>query len=412
MSLAFEERLAERTRGVASSAIREILKVATRPDVTSFAGGLPAPELFPLTAIREAADKVLSQHGSSALQYGATDGVLGLRQHIAESESDKEARAAAVAHMAAPPRIAPDEVMITTGSQQALDLVSKLLVDPGDLVGTEDPSYLGGLQALRLHQARFAPIAMDDDGVRPDRLGAVVDQRTKLVYLMPTFQNPSGRTMPTSRRREVAGVLSEVGVPLIEDDPYGDLYFSMPPGPALRSFLPQQTLRLGTFSKTLAPGLRLGWIVGPREVVARLTQLKQSGDLHTSTLSQYVALEVLRSGVMDAHLEGLRSVYSRRAAAMIEALEEHFPAEVNFTKPEGGMFVWVELPSRVDAAPLLPIAIEQEKVAYVPGAPFHPNGGGGNTLRLNFTHASEDVIEKGVARLGRIVRLALEGQLA
>jgi len=311
MSPAFTARLAERTKGVTSSAIREILKVATRPDVTSFAGGLPAPELFPLDAIREAADRVLSGHGAAALQYGATDGVLALRQHIAEAVSDSEAGAAAAAGLGAPERLTPDQVMITTGSQQALDLISKLLIDPGDVVGTENPSYLGGLQAFRLHQARLIAVAMDHEGARPDSLASTVGPEAKFIYLLPTFQNPTGKSMSNARRLAVAATLAEVGVPVVEDDPYGALYFDAPPGPSLRSLVPDLALGLGTFSKTLAPGLRLGWIVGPREVIAKLTQLKQSGDLHSSTLCQYVALDVLRSGAMSAHLERLRAVTAR-----------------------------------------------------------------------------------------------------
>lgn len=409
MSPAFDARLAERTKGVTSSAIREILKVATRPDVTSFAGGLPAPELFPLEAIRMAAEKVLSEHGAAALQYGATDGVLGLRQHLAEAVSDSEAAAALAAGLPAPERVTPDMVMITTGSQQALDLIAKLLVDPGDLVGAENPSYLGGLQAFRLHQARFAGVEMDDDGAIAESLAENVGPDAKFVYLLPTFQNPTGRTMPVHRRVHVAETMAAVGVPVVEDDPYGSLYFHEPAGPSLRSLLPELALGLGTFSKTLAPGLRLGWIVGPKQVIAKLTQIKQSGDLHSSTLSQYIALEVLRSGAMDGHLERLRLAYRERAEAMLGSLTDSFPDSVRFTRPTGGMFVWVELPPGVEAAPLLPIAIEEEKVAFVPGAPFHPNGGGGNTLRLNFTHASPDVIRSGVARLGRVVSRALEG---
>lgn len=412
MPAAFERRLAVRTKGVTSSAIREILKVATRPDVTSFAGGLPAPELFPLDAIRVATNKVLTEHGATALQYGATDGVLALRQLLCESISDREAAAAEAAGLARPERLTPDMVMITTGSQQALDLIAKLLVDPGDLVGAENPSYLGGLQAFRLHQARFAPISMDEDGARAEAFDAPSVRDAKLLYLLPTFQNPTGRTMSVERRVAVSRVLAELGVPVVEDDPYGELYFDQPAGPTIRSLLPELTLAIGTFSKTLAPGLRLGWIAGPKTVIARLTQLKQSGDLHTSTLSQYVALEVLRSGEMASHLERLRQAYRERAEAMLSSLAASFSSDVRFTRPSGGMFVWVELPHGIDAAPLLPVAIEQEKVAFVPGAPFHPNGGGENTLRLNFTHASPDVIRSGIARLGRVLNRSLTTSLA
>lgn len=394
----FEQRLSARTRGVTSSAIREILKVASRPDITSFAGGLPAPEYFPIDAMRAAADRVLSNYGRQALQYAATEGVGELRELIAATVSAQEPAAPVTA----------ENVILTTGSQQALDLVAKVLLDPGDLVVTEDPSYLGALQAFRLFQASYAPVAMDDEGVEPDALAAALARNPKFAYLLPTFQNPTGRTMGRERRETVARLVERHRVPLVEDDPYGAIYFERPAGPSLRSLAPDWTLALGTFSKTLAPGLRLGWVVGPAAWVARLAQVKQSADLHTSTLSQYVALEVLKSGALEPHLEVLRGVYRERCEAMLQALEEHFPAGSRWTVPTGGMFVWVELPSGVDVSPLLPKVVAEERVAYVPGAPFHPNGGGLNTMRLNFTHAPAEVVRDGVARLGRALTRALE----
>lgn len=408
MPNAFDARLAARARGAKSSAIREILKVTARPDIVSFAGGLPAPELFPLEAMRQAAARCLAEGGAQALQYGPTDGDLALRTAIAEQVTASDAAAAAAAGVPRPRAVTADEVMITTGSQQALDLVSKLLLDPDDLMVTENPSYLGALQSFRLHQARFATVAMDDDGAEPGSLREALGQDPKFVYLLPTFQNPTGRSMSTERRVQVSAILGEFGVPVVEDDPYGALYFDAPPGPSLRSLQPELTLALGTFSKTLAPGLRLGWVVGPAAVLARLTQLKQSADLHTSTLSQKVALEVMRSGMLPDHLERLRSVYAERRDAMLTAIDSYFPPSARITRPSGGMFVWVELPERVDAARLLPIAVEQEKVAFVPGEPFHPNGGGQNTLRLNFTHTPSDVILDAVGRIGRVFERALE----
>ena len=276
---------------------------------------------------------------------------------------------------------------------------------------TENPSYLGALQAFRLHEARFAAVDMDEDGATVESLKTALALDPKFAYLLPTFQNPTGRSMSTARRLAVAAVIGEAGVPVVEDDPYGALYFGTAPGPSLRSLQPQLTISLGTFSKTLAPGLRLGWVVGPPSVIARLSQLKQSADLHTSTLSQHVALEVLRSGAMPAHLALLRSVYAERCQAMLSAIALHFPAAARFTRPTGGMFVWVELPKGVDAARLLPRAIEEEKVAFVPGEPFHPNGGGENTLRLNFTHSRPEVILDAIGRLGRMFDRALAGTL-
>lgn len=398
MSDPFEQRLSARAKGVTSSAIREILKVANRPDIISFAGGLPAPDYFPIDAMRAAADRVLSQNGRAALQYAATEGVWELREFIAEQTTAKEPQAP----------VGPENVLLTTGSQQALDLVSKVLLDPADEVVTENPSYLGALQAFKLFQATFRTVAMDDEGAEPGALAEALAGTTKFAYLLPTFQNPTGRSMGPARRQAVARVVEGRGVPLVEDDPYGAIYFAEPPGPSLRSLAPDLTLALGTFSKTLAPGLRLGWVIGPSAWVARLSQAKQSADLHTSTLSQHVALEVLRSGGMEAHLEALRGVYFERCQAMLEALGEHFPRGSRWTVPTGGMFVWVELPGGVDAAALLPRVVAEEKVAYVPGAPFHPNGGGLNTMRLNFTHAPAEVVRDGVARLGRALTRVLE----
>ncbi|HRN17905.1 MAG: PLP-dependent aminotransferase family protein [Trueperaceae bacterium] len=398
MSDPFDQRLSTRVKGVTSSAIREILKVANQPDIISFAGGLPAPDYFPIEAMRVAADRVLSQRGRSALQYGATEGVPELRELIAERATEQEPQAP----------VGPENVILTTGSQQALDLVSKVLLDPGDLMITEDPTYLGALQAFRLFQATYHTVAMDDEGALPDALREGLEQSPKFAYLLPTFQNPTGRTMGRRRREAVAELFREYQVPLVEDEPYSALYFDGPAGPSLRSLAPDLTLALGTFSKTLAPGLRLGWVIGPAAWVARLAQVKQSADLHTSTLSQHVALEVLTSGALEPHLDVLRGVYQERCQAMLEALAEHFPKGSRWTVPTGGMFVWVELPEGVDVAPLLPRVVAEEKVAYVPGAPFHPNGGGLNTMRLNFTHAPTDVVRDGVARLGRALARALD----
>lgn len=395
----FTTRLAERMRGVKSSAIREILKLASQPDVISFAGGLPAPELFPIDEMRAAADAVLARDGSKALQYGPTEGLLALRELIAERTNAADPHAAPVS---------ADNVIVTTGSQQALDLVSKVLLDPGSPIATEDPSYLGALQAFRLFQAKFLPVAMDEEGAEPAALEAALKQAPRFGYILPTFQNPTGRTMSAGRREAVAELFLKHQVPLVEDDPYGELYFGAPARPTLRSLAPDVTLHLGTFSKVLAPGLRLGWVVGPRDWVKRLVEVKQSADLHTSSVTQYVANEVMRSGAIEAHLVRLRQVYGERCQAMLEAIAEHFPAGSRWTAPSGGMFVWVELPAGVDSGELLPRVVAEEKVAYVSGGPFHPSGGGGNTMRLNFTHASSEVIRDGVARLGKALTRALE----
>jgi len=395
----FVDRLAGRLQTLKSSAIREILKLASQPDVTSFAGGLPAPELFPMDEIRAAADRVLQRVGHRALQYGPTDGVPELRALIAERASAADPGA---------PAVDPEQVLVTTGSQQALDLLAKALIDPGDPIVTENPSYLGALQAFRLFQASYWTVGMDDEGAIPSELEPLLARSPKFAYILPTFQNPTGRTMGQARREEVASLFEKYQVPLVEDDPYGSLTFGPRSGSTLRALAPDVTLHLGTFSKILAPGLRLGWVIGPKEWVARLSQVKQSADLHTSSLSQYVALEVMRSGAIEGHIERICASYHERCSAMLQSIEEHFPAGSKWTVPTGGMFVWVELPAGVDTAALLPRVVAEEKVAYVSGAPFHPNGGGENTMRLNFTHASPEVVREGVARLGKALTRALD----
>lgn len=395
----FIDRLAGRMQGVKSSAIREILKLASQPDVISFAGGLPAPELFPMEQLRAAAESVLLREGSSALQYGPTEGVPGLRALIAEQATAADPDGAPVT---------PEQVLVTTGSQQALDLIAKALLDPGDPIITENPSYLGALQAFRLFGASYWPVEMDEDGANPDSLEPLLARSPKFAYLLPTFQNPTGRSMGQARRQRVADLFNQYRVPLVEDDPYGALTFGERAGASLRSLAPQVSLHLGTFSKVLAPGLRLGWVIGPADWVARLAQIKQSADLHTSSLSQYVALEVMRSGSMQQHIDTLCAEYGLRCQAMLESIQQHFPAGSKWTVPAGGMFVWVELPQGVDTAALLPAVVNDQRVAYVSGAPFHPNGGGQNTMRLNFTHANAGVVRDGVQRLGKALTRALE----
>ncbi len=395
----FTARLATRMGGVGSSAIRELLKLASQQGVTSFAGGLPAPELFPIEELRAAADRVLARSGRQALQYGPTEGLGALREVIAERAN--------AADPGAPP-VSAEQVLITTGSQQALDLLAKVLIDPGDPIVTENPSYLGALQAFRLFQATFWTADMDDEGATPAALEPLLKRSPKFAYLLPTFQNPTGRTMGQKRREAVAELFARYRVPLVEDDPYGSLTFGAASGSTLRALAPDTTLHLGTFSKILAPGLRLGWVIGPKEWLGKLAQVKQSADLHTSTLSQHVALEVMLSGAVEGHIGRICEEYGARCAAMLEAIEAHFPAGSKWTVPTGGMFVWVELPRGVNTAALLPEVVAQEKVAYVSGAPFHPNGGGENTMRLNFTHTAPDVVRDGVARLGRALVRAVE----
>ena len=399
----WSDRYALRTHGMTSSAIRELLKLIEDPEVISFAGGLPAPEVFPVAQVEAATQRVLAEHPATALQYGPTEGYLPLRDLL-------------VRHMARYGIVVtPANVLITSGAQQALDLVGKLFVNSGDHLLTEEPTYLGALQAFSAYQAQYVTVPIDDEGMCTDRLEGALRAGPKFLYVLPNFQNPGGVTLSLERRWQLVELASHYGVPIVEDDPYGQLRYEgkhLPPlvkidaehhGSARRG-RPYRggVIYLGSLSKTLAPGLRLGWIVAPEEVVARLVQMKQGMDLHTSTFSQMVAYEVARGGFLDRHVRRIREVYGARRNAMLAALERHFPPGVRWTHPQGGLFLWATLPVGCDAAELLQEALK-EKVAFVPGASFHPNGGGRNTLRLNFSYARPEVIEEGIRRLGGVV---------
>ena len=397
------ERFAQRTLGMTSSAIRELLKLTEKPDVISFAGGLPAPEVFPLREIEAATHRVLQEHGPAALQYSTTEGYLPLRELL-------------VRHMARYGiRVMPENVLITSGGQQALDLVGKLFLNPGDHVVTEEPTFLGALQAWTAYQALFLPVPIDDDGIRIHRLEEALRSGPKLLYVLPNFQNPSGVTLSLDRRHEVVDLACRYGVPVIEDDPYGQLRYEgdhLPPLVQIdaemhhcsrgESAFHGGVLYLGSLSKTLAPGFRLGWVVAPDVVVRKLVQVKQGSDLHTSTFTQMLAYEVARGGFLDAHVRTVRRVYRERRDTMLEAMEAHFPPVVRWTRPQGGIFLWATLPEGLDSAEILEEAIA-EKVAFVPGASFFPREGGARTLRLNFSYSAPDVIEEGIRRLGRVL---------
>jgi 2-aminoadipate transaminase len=385
-----------------SSAIRELLKLVEDPDMISFAGGMPAPELFPREELERATIRVLEQQSHLALQYGATEGCRPLRELL-------------VRHMARYGiEVGLENVLVTTGSQQALDLIGKLLLNPGDRVATEEPTYLGALQAFTAYQAEYLPVPIDEDGMRVDLLEDALRAAPKFVYVLPNFQNPGGVTLSLSRRRRLVELAAHYGTPVVEDDPYGQLRYEgthLPPLVKLDADLHAgngggrfrgAVLYLGTLSKTLAPGLRIGWVVAPAEVVARLAQMKQGADLHTSTFAQMVAYETARGGFLDRHVRRLREVYRARRDAMLESLARHFPPGVRWTRPQGGLFLWVTLPSRLDAATVLADALAA-KVAFVPGSSFHPRGGGAATLRLNFSYCAPGVIEEGIRRLGAVL---------
>jgi len=385
-----------------SSMVRELLKLTARPEVISFAGGLPGADLFPVDRFRDACRRVLDVHGAQALQYSTTEGELPLREMIARHTSRYGIG------------VTPDHVLITSGSQQALDLIGKVFLNPGDHVLVERPTYLGALQAWNAYQAEYLPVEIDEQGMRADDLESALRSGPKFIYALPNFQNPTGVTLSLERRNALIRTADRYGVPILEDDPYGQLRYE---GEHLSSLVTLDAdyrglasdsysgnvLYLSTFSKTLAPGLRLGWIIGPLDVIRRLAQAKQGADLHTSTFVQLVAYEVARSGFLDQHVRRLRSAYMTRRDAMLAAMATHFPAGVRWTNPAGGLFVWATLPESMNAGDLLRTALA-ERVAFVPGAAFFPDGSGANTMRLNFTNASVAQIDEGIGRLGRVLR--------
>ena len=410
MSTAWTSRYAQRTRGIKSSAIRELLKITQRPEVISFAGGLPASELFPAERFREACSRVLEQHGRLALQYGATEGYEPLREMIARHIARYGIRAGA------------ENVLITSGSQQALDLIGKLLINSGDRVLVEAPTYLGALQAFNVYGADYVSVPSDADGLRTDLLEAPLRSGPKFMYILPNFQNPGGTTLSEGRRHELVLLADRYGIPIVEDDPYGQLRFEgehLSPLVVIdRENLPRDdgysignVIYLSTFSKTLAPGLRLGWIVAPPQVIAKLVQLKQGADLHTSTFTQIVAYEVARDNFLDEHVKLIRRIYCERRDVMLEVLAQSFPPEVTWTRPKGGLFLWVTLAEGMDAQKLFERAI-RENVAFVPGDSFYaPNGHsqeGRRHLRLNFSAAKPELIREGIRRLSIAVKRQLD----
>jgi 2-aminoadipate transaminase len=384
-------RPATRTSSVPSSVIRDLLKVAQRPGMILMSGGLPAPSSFPVEALRDAFTAVLDADGPAALQYGMTEGEPGLRAWVAARETSLGTPTSA------------DEVLITASSQQALDLVGKAFVEPGGPLLVESPTYLGAIQAFSVYGPEFRAIPTDPDGVEPEALTAEAAGDARLLYVMPTFQNPTGRTLSAPRREMLSRVLRRLDLWAIEDDPYGDLWYHEPPPPSLRTWAPERTIRICSFSKVLAPGLRLGYVVGPRLAIDLLARLKQATDLHTSTLTQRAVLHLLESGFLDRHLPRVRDIYAQQCAAILGALEAAMPSTVRWSRPAGGMFVWVELPDRMDAGRLLVRALERN-VAFVPGAAFFASEPRSNTLRLAFATVPPDKLREGVTTLADLVR--------
>ena len=390
--LDWDAAFSTRARGMTASTIREFLKLMQRPGLISFAGGLPAAQLFPVEAVKLAAGQALERYGPSALQYATTEGHLPLREWIAARGG-----------------LTPDHVQIVSGSQQGLDLLGKVLISQGDVVLVEAPTYLGALQSFQPYGPRYVQMPSDDDGIDVDALEALLNvSPAKVMYTIPNFQNPTGRTLSLERRQRLALLTARHGVVVIEDDPYGELRFS---GEVLPSLYQLALARVGSpdlsnvvycssFSKTLAPGLRVAWVQGARPLIGKLVQAKQGADLHTPILTQMIVTELLPE--LPAQVERVRALYQERAGQMLGAIHAHFPAGVQTTRPQGGMFLWVTLPAGLNAAELLVPAVERG-VAFVPGAPFFALGGGEATLRLSYSSASAEQIQVGIGALGEVL---------
>jgi 2-aminoadipate transaminase len=406
MSTNWSARYARRLAWMTTSAIRDIMKFAQAQDIISLSGGWPEADLFPIKQLDEISHYVLTEMPRQSLQYGVTDGFAPLRQIIAEY----------MTQLGAPTSI--ENVVITSGSQQGPDMMGRIFLDEGDTVLVENPTFLGALQSFNAYGVQYLPVPLDDEGVRIDVLEKLVATRKpKFMYLIPNFQNPTGVSMSLARRRQVVEIADQMGVPILEDDPYGLLRFEgahlpsllaldsarFPENAAAKSYVKGNVVYLNTFSKTLAPGLRVAWAVCPPEIAQQFVMAKQGSDLHTNALAQTMAYEFMRRGWLPAQIQRIRDTYRIRRDAMIEAIEAHFPAGVQHTRPEGGLFLWLTLPEGINTVPMLKEAVAQ-KVAFVPGAPFFVDGTGQNTMRLSFASVPPETIREGIKRLAEVVK--------
>lgn len=401
MQTPWEYRYAQRTQRMKASAIRELLKLTEQPDVISFAGGLPAPDVFPVDEFKRACNFVLENKGAQALQYGTTEGYVPLREMIARYTNRLGIG------------VSVDNILITSGSQQALDLLGKIFINHGDRILVENPTYLGAIQAWNAYGADYIPVVLDDEGMDTRVLEEALRKGPKFIYVLPNFQNPTGVTLTLERRKQLIKLADQYGVPIIEDDPYGQLRYEGEHLPAVEQLDSQMrdkthaytgnVIYLSTFSKILAPGIRLAWVIAPTDVIEKLVLAKQGADLHTSTFNQIVAHEVGQHGYLDRHVKLIQDVYRERRNMMIESLEENMPNGVTWTNPQGGLFLWMNLPEQINTLDMFKDAVN-EKVAYVPGANFYACGGGEHTMRLNFSCTHPDLINEGIARLAKVIK--------
>ena len=392
-------KFARRLENAEGSAIREILKLASNPEVISFAGGLPAPELFPVEEMKKVALAVLEEQGRAAMQYYATDGYPPLREAIAERMNRK-------LHT----NVTADSILVTNGSQQCLDFVGRVFLDEGDKIIVESPSYLGALNAFKAYGPEFIEIPTDEDGMIMSELekALAANPDVKFIYVIPDFQNPSGRTWPIERRKQFMEIINKYEIPVAEDNPYGELRFEGEIFPSLKSYDTKGlVLFFGTFSKIFAPGFRLGWVSASPEIIEKFNISKQAADLQASTISQMEMAKFIEMYDLDAHVEKIKEVYGKRRTIMLDAMDEYFPEGIKFTRTDGGLFTWVTLPEGIDAAQLMKDVVLPNNVAYVPGEPFYPNGGNANHFRMNYSCMPEDKIVEGVKRLGKALHEAM-----
>ncbi len=390
----WDEIYSQRANKMTSSIIRELLKYTQQPDIISLAGGMPASEAFPIREVREACNYVLEKMGPQALQYGPTEGYPPLKEYLAESMQKYGIPAV------------QGNILLTNGSQQALDLIGKVFINEGDAVITGGPTYLGALQAWTLYGPRYLTVPLDENGMQVDHVEDILKrEKVKFIYVLPNFHNPAGVTLSLERRHKLVQIAAKYGVFIVEDDPYGELRYEGEDIIPIIALHKENTIYLSTFSKTLSPGIRLGWIVAPERVIAKLVQAKQGADLHTGTFVQYIASDICNRGLLKQHVKYIRRLYRERRDVMLAAMEKYFPPGVTWIRPQGGLFLWVTLPKQVDTEKLLKIALEEEKVAFVPGTAFYPQGdsSGRHCMRLNFSNATPEQIEEGIRRLGKVL---------
>ncbi len=375
-----------------ASILREILKTSSQPGVISFAGGLPAPEMFPLEDLQQALIDAIAKYGSDCMQYSLTRGIPLLRELLAKRATERGTKSEV------------DNIIVTTGGQQAIELIARTFISPGSYILTENPTYVGALQVFNYYRAKYAPVAMDHEGMIIDQVEEKIrEYHPSIIYTVSNFQNPTGITLSLERRKALIELALKYEIPIIDDNPYGDVRFAGEPLPTLKSIGGDAVIAVRTFSKTIAPGFRVGWVNGPKDIMDYIEKSKQCIDLHTSSINQYMLYEYVASGKLEPHIERIKTDYREKRDVMLKAMEEHFPDGTTWTHPEGGLFLWVELPSHMSGKDLLPKAIDL-KVAYVYGQPFFPDGSGLNTLRLNYSNANHEDILTGIKRLGKLFK--------